>query len=656
MLKTKNYWISKLNKKRLVLAALSLFTTCSTFAQFGPDNAAPNASATPKIVEPKPGYFLFPIKPGERNYLSGSMGEIRSNHFHGGLDIKTDQREGLPVHAAADGYISRVKQSTYGYGNIIFVTHPNGLVTTYAHLREYEKPLADFVRQRQYDKKTFELELFPEPGRFPVKRGEIIGYSGNTGGSGGPHLHFEIRDVQDHLYNPLKYKFSEIVDTTPPDIYTLGITPLNINARIENEFDRVEYRTTQKGGSVSLPDTVHANGMIGLEVQTVDKLDGASNKNGTQEITLFVNGKQVYSHYIDQVPFELSRQVSQHINYNIYKHQGRSFQKAFVDYGNDLPLYKASGRQGRLVVRPDSVYQVKLVARDSYNNTSTLSFVVKGQKPMFSQTISKTVKKADLEHEVIGNVLKISATDTSSTPQNIELFVGNKALTLVPSYVKNSTSVSLYDLRAGIPDSMRFCGVSTTFDLEQMVPPAKDFAYTNKDMKIVFDKESLYDTLYLKTSLNGDVYTIGDYFTPLHKAMKVTITPPNTVKDKSKAAVYFLGTGRGRGFEGGQWDGNTITFTTRNMGKFKVMEDNRPPTIRLLSKSKEQIRFRIGDDLSGINSFNAYINGEWLLMKYEHKAAMIYSEKLDKSVPLSGEVVLKVKDNAGNEATYTTTI
>ncbi|GAB3830836.1 M23 family metallopeptidase [Pontibacter rugosus] len=627
----------KLNKNHLATAILALFTSLGAVAQ----------------TSPQAGYFLFPIKPGVRNYLSGTMGEIRSNHFHGGLDIKTDQREGLEVHAAADGYISRVKQSSYGYGNIIYITHPNGLVTTYAHLLEYNKPLADYMLQKQYEKQAFDLELFPEPGQFPVKRGDVIGLSGNTGGSGGPHLHFEIRDEKDRLYNPLKYKFTEVIDTTPPDIFSIGITPLNIHARVNNAFDRSEFRTKEVGNNYSLTDTVFAHGLLGLELQTIDQLDGAANKNGTQEVTLLVNGQQIYQHYIDQVPFELSRQVSQHINYNQYKRNGRTFQKAFIDYGNDLPLYKADERSGRMVVQPDSVYQVKLIARDSYNNTSTLSFVVKGQRPKFTQTAAKAVKKPSIDYEIIGNVLKISATDTAQTPQNIELYVNNQALMLVPSYMKNSTSVSLYDLRAGLPDSMRFCGLSKNFGIEKAVPPNKDFLFTNRYLKVLFDKQSLYDTLYLQTKLEGDVYTIGDYFTPLHKAIKVTITPPAEVKDKSKAAVYFLGTGRGRGFEGGKWEGNSITFTTKNMGKFKVMEDTKPPVIRPVVKNSSVISFKISDDLSGINSFNAWVDGKWVLMKYEHKKALIWSEKIDKSVPLSGEVILKVKDNAGNEATYT---
>jgi hypothetical protein len=639
MLKIKNYLILKLNK-RLALLIATFFTTLGLAAQ----------------PAPEAGYFMFPIKPGQRNFLSGSMGEIRATHFHGGLDIKTDQREGLSVYAAADGYISRVKTSTYGYGNIIYITHPNGLTTTYSHLLAFYDPLADYILQKQYEKETFELELFPEKNLFPVKKGQIIALSGNTGGSGGPHLHFEIRDSEDRLYNPLRWGFKEVIDTTPPDIFGLGIQTLNIHARVNQEFGWRDFKPVKTNGSYTLADTVYAHGLIGFELQTTDRYDGAENRNGTQDVTVYVNDRQIYNHHIDRVPFELSKQVSQHINYSIFRRMGRNFQKAYVDHGNDLPLYTAPQNRGRLNVHADSTYHVRLVAKDSHNNSSTLSFVVKGQKPAFYQTLSANVKKPKLSYEIIGNILKVNAADTSATPRNVELLVGNQRFNLVPSYTKNSVSTSLYDLRGGLPDAISFCGDITPLNLLAAIPSGQDFVFSHRDMTILFDKESLYDTLYLQAKKEGDVYTIGDYYTPLRKPVKVTITPDTKVTDKSKAAVYYMGLGRGRGLAGGAWDGNSITFSARSMGKFKVMEDVKAPTIRLLSKNRNQIKFRIGDDLSGINSFRCEVNGKWLLMKYEHKTATIYSEKLDKSLPLSGQVVLKVKDNAGNEAVFTTTI
>lgn len=629
----------KLNKR---LSLLFVFV-CTTLG----------LAAQPTVEQ---GYFLFPIKPGVRNYLSGSMGEIRATHFHGGLDIKTDQREGLSVYAAADGYISRVKMSTYGYGNIIYVTHPNGLTTTYSHLLAFADPLADYVLQKQYEKETFEIELFPDKNLFPVKQGQIIALSGNTGGSGGPHLHFEIRDAEDRLYNPLRWGFKEIIDTTPPDLLGIGIQPLNIHARVNGEFARREFTPKKTNGVHTLADTVYAHGLIGLELQTIDRYDDTQNRNGTQDVTVFVNGSQVYNHHIDRVPFDLSRQVSQHVNYKVYRQAGRTFQKAYVDDGNDLPLYTAPQNRGRLNILPDSVYLIRLEAKDTYQNTSTLHFVIKGQKPAFAQKPNGKVSKPQLSYEIIGNILKVNASDTSATPRNVEMVVNNQRLTLVPSYTKGAASVSLYDLRAGLPATLEFCGITTPLDLQAIIPSGQEYSFTNRDLSIRFEKESLYDTLYLHTKREGDVYTIGDYFIPLHKPVKVTITPSTPVKDKSKAAVYYMGLGKGRGMLGGAWEGNSITFSARAMGKFKVYEDVKAPVIKLLSKSPTQIKFRISDDLSGINSFRCEVNGKWLLMKYEHKTATIYSEKLDKSIPLSGKVVLQVKDNAGNEAEFVTTI
>src|SRR5690606_4142631 len=150
---------------------------------------------------------MFPVKPGQQNFLSGTMGEIRPNHFHGGIDIKTGAEIGWPIYAAADGYVSRYKASTYGYGNVIYLTHPNGLVTVYAHLDRFAEPIAGYMLRKQYENQSYELELKPEKDIFKFKKGDIIGYGGNTGGSGGPHLHFEIRDSNHTQYNPLRFKF-----------------------------------------------------------------------------------------------------------------------------------------------------------------------------------------------------------------------------------------------------------------------------------------------------------------------------------------------------------------------------------------------------------------------------------------------------------------
>lgn len=174
--------------KRILVPFLSIVFVIGSFAQ--------------KASFPK-GYFIFPINPGQKNTLAGVLGDLRTNHFHAGIDIRTQQREGLQVLAAADGYISKIKVQTTGYGNVIFIKHPNGMTTVYGHLLSFADPMGSYLREKQYERKTFEIEINPSPEQFPVRKGELIGLSGNTGGSAGPHLHFEIRDSKDNYLNPL---------------------------------------------------------------------------------------------------------------------------------------------------------------------------------------------------------------------------------------------------------------------------------------------------------------------------------------------------------------------------------------------------------------------------------------------------------------------
>jgi murein DD-endopeptidase MepM/ murein hydrolase activator NlpD len=212
------------------------------------------------------GYYQFPITPGSPNTLAGGLGDLRTNHFHAGIDIRTQQREGLSVYAAAEGYVYKVAVQRSGYGNVIYLRHPNGQTTVYGHLLKFSDKLADWVRAEQYKKQSFEIDLFPAPGQFSFRKGEVIALSGNTGGSAGPHLHFEIRDSRDNYLNPLYFGFREIRDVTPPKFVSLAIRPLDINGRVNGQFDRRVYNTVkQKDGSYRLAYPVTATGLIGID-------------------------------------------------------------------------------------------------------------------------------------------------------------------------------------------------------------------------------------------------------------------------------------------------------------------------------------------------------------------------------------------------------
>ncbi len=253
-MKIKNSLNLKLNKCFSVAFALSVIV----FTSFYPIDK---------------GYYLFPIKPGEQNYLAGNMAEIRPNHFHTGLDIKTDGRQGLPVYAAAGGYVHRMKISSFGYGNILYLKHPNGQSTVYAHLREFAPEISDFVRKEMYKEKKNELEIYLDEQTFPVKKGDTIAYSGNSGSSAGPHLHFEIRDSLDRAIDPLKFGFSEIIDNTPPTVRKVAITPLEMESRVNGKFERTEFSVNYDGESLYINGPIDISGKVGIEISGYDRLD-----------------------------------------------------------------------------------------------------------------------------------------------------------------------------------------------------------------------------------------------------------------------------------------------------------------------------------------------------------------------------------------------
>ncbi len=226
--------------------------------------------------------------------LSGTFGELRTNHFHAGIDIKTEQKEGLKVIAAAGGYVSRIKVSLWGYGKVLYVTHPNGYTSVYAHLQKFNDRIESYVKKQQYKKESYEIHLFPKAGELPVTKEEILAFSGSTGGFVGPHLHFEIRDTKtEKPINPFYFGF-EVKDSKKPRINSLMGYSLTENTHINNVNVPVQlsYRKLENGNY--LASTIKAFGEIGFGVNVYDQLDGAYNKNGLYSLSLAVNGKTVH--------------------------------------------------------------------------------------------------------------------------------------------------------------------------------------------------------------------------------------------------------------------------------------------------------------------------------------------------------------------------
>ena len=246
--------------------------------------------------------------------LSGTFAELRSNHFHSGLDIKTQGKEGFKTYAAAAGYVSRIKISRYGYGKALYITHPNGYTTVYAHLQKFSPTIEAYVKKQQYINESFELELFPKAEELKVLAKEMIAYTGNTGGSGGPHLHFEIRDKQERPMNPMLFGL-EIKDTTKPVVYELFGYPLSDGSHINGETSRVKIRIIKLPNGQYKTEQITAFGDIGFGIISTDKQDFAANKNGLNYIQTTFNGTNCLEVDFKRFSFNETKHLNRYIDY-----------------------------------------------------------------------------------------------------------------------------------------------------------------------------------------------------------------------------------------------------------------------------------------------------------------------------------------------------
>ena len=314
-------------------------------------------------------------------FLSGNFGELRSNHFHSGLDIKTQGVENKPVYAPADGFVSRIKIQAGGYGNALYLKHANGYTTVYGHLNAYNDSVAKYAKAEQYKKESFEIELFPDSNLFRVKKGDVIAYTGNTGSSGGPHLHFEIRDSKtESAYNPLFFGF-EVKDKTPPAITSLIVYAFDENYR-KGWTSKKTYAVTISENKyvVNGGKPIATSGITGFGLEVYDQLDGADNHNGAYSIELTKDSSRIYFHKIDEMPFHLSRFINSHIDYEEKVLRKNAVQKSFVEPGNQLKIYDTKITAGKTLIENGKKYKFSYLVTDVAGNTSSLKFMIEGAK------------------------------------------------------------------------------------------------------------------------------------------------------------------------------------------------------------------------------------------------------------------------------------
>ena len=324
---------------------------------------------TPTSKNPYPkGDFRNPL--GITNYLSGNFAELRNNHFHSGIDIKTNQKEGYNIYAVGDGFISRINVSPRGYGNAIYIDHPNGYTTVYAHLQKFNSEIEAYVRDYQYQNESFAVEIYPKKNELKVSQGDIIALSGNSGSSGGPHLHFEIRDTQtEEPINPFLFGF-DVPDTSAPMINGTYIYPINGNVNGKTS------RQTVANGS-----TVSASGKVGLGVKAYDKHNGAENMNGIFQINVFVDEQPYYTYTAERLNFDWPRAIICLVDYEDRMKNNSWVYQLFRKAGDPVQMYSNVQNEGIIDLEEGKTYDIRIEVRDYAGNKRESKFKISGKTP-----------------------------------------------------------------------------------------------------------------------------------------------------------------------------------------------------------------------------------------------------------------------------------
>jgi murein DD-endopeptidase MepM/ murein hydrolase activator NlpD len=312
--------------------------------------------------------------------LSGTFGELRTNHFHAGLDIKTQQAEGLNVYSAAQGYVSRIKISHWGYGKALYVTHPNGYTSVYAHLKKFNNRIETYIKKQQYKKESFEVHVFPTSTELPVSKDEIIAFSGSTGGFVAPHLHFEIRNTEtEKPINPLFFGI-EVNDSKKPRINTLVAYALDGSSHINqlNIPTQLTFKRLKNGNFLAHKITAH--GTIGFGINAYDQLDGAHNKNGLYSLEMLINGEKVHEFVANTFSFAESKYINLLIDYARFAKMNQRIQKCFVEPSNKLSLYNKTASNGYITINDGLDYTVDIIAKDYQGNMQKISIPIVGKE------------------------------------------------------------------------------------------------------------------------------------------------------------------------------------------------------------------------------------------------------------------------------------
>ncbi|WP_374951240.1 M23 family metallopeptidase [Mucilaginibacter sp.] len=531
-------------------------------------------------------YFRYPLDLAPTT--AGSFGELRSNHFHSGLDFKTNQRVGYPVHAAADGYISRLRIQFGGFGHAVYMTHPSGYTTVYGHVLSFTPEAAKYIRDYQYKFQTFEADISVPPGLFKVAKGDVIAISGNEGASAGPHVHFEIRDTAtQETINPQLFGLT-IPDDIPPAITSIGIYHLNGNPFSEKTPKEFLPVTGAKGVyRLATPKVLSLTGNVGFGISVTDMNSSSMNRNGIYSLELKLDGKTFYTFAVERFAFDQTRAINAYIDYPAFVTAHRWMQKCFIMPGSRVSVYPQSINHGVLVFNDDAEHDVEYIVKDIAGNESTLKLKVKSSPNSFTpeKPLGKWLRY-DQKSEFANDKVKLS------------IMPGNLYDNLDFIYAELPAKPGAFSVTHRLHNKLT--PIHDSFDL-WIKPDIKLGAYADKAVIVNAATGSIGGTNeggYIKASARS----FGDYYIKIDSVPPV-ITPVN-IRNGS------------------------------NMRPVKA------------------INMRMSDNLSGVKSFTGKIDGKWVLMEWSYKTRIISYTFTNDITPGSHIFEFVVVDMKNNSSTF----
>ena len=521
--------------------------------------------------------------------LSGNFGELRSNHFHSGIDFKTQGVEGKPIHSVQDGYVSRISVSPWGYGNGLYITHPDGTTTVYGHLQKFSQKITAYLKEKQYEQESFNVNLSLTPDELPVKEGELVALSGNTGSSGGPHLHFEVRDTEtEEPMDPIEYYKDLIKDTQAPKIQGIMVYSMPGKGVVNGSRRKLELKpVTAKNGKQTLTGKIEAWGEIGLAVKGYDHMDNTSNIYGIKDITLTADSQVIFHSNLDRFAFDESRYLNSFTDFEEWKEHRSFYIKSFVDPGNRLRFIESLNR-GILTIDEPRTYHLTYQLADAFGNTTRLSIQIEGKE--------QPIPEVDTE--------------------NTELFhwwsdnrFGAKGIRL--TIPKGNLYDDLY-FRYSVKEDSTALGATHILH-NKPVAFHKSAKLSLRLQTDTLENKQQYGIVRLQNgrrSWTGGVYRNGW-----------------VDADIKETGSYTLGQ-----------DLVPPTITPLNPATWV---------------SKQAIALRLSDNLSGVQTYRGEIDGQYVLFEMNSKSVITYHFDKERLARGKHTLKLVVTDACGNQSTYT---